>query len=309
MLKKLLAPVYILTLTSLFSTYAFAQDAGFPPLQLPKTQQPITAQQPTMRPPATYTAPTATTTQTGYGYAPRLQPRAQMQPGPPQLMPLRPAPTAQVQANQNQKAFKEYSGYLGIFLDIIPSSVAAQLPKGISQGQGVLVKKFAANSPAETSDLKPFDVILAYNNKKIVHPAQFIKLVRNSQANQKVIIKVARKGHIIDVPVTLGSQKTPNPKDFNGLAIKLMSKNKYQAIVRYIGPNGNKQLRTYEGDREEIYQQALSAQDLPLEEREQLLYATRPRKGKANSFGSFFPFGGKNESGKNWMNPGRFFKF
>jgi len=308
MLKKVLFPIYILSLSSLFSSNGFAQNPEFPPL--PQQQmRPMYSMPPMQRPmqpmaPYPFAMPgRAIPAPQPYAYAP---PRPMQ--GQPQIMPLIPAPGLQTSANQ--KPFREFSGYLGLVLDIIPSSVAAQMPKGTSQGQGVLVKKFSENSPAETSDLKPFDVILSYDNTAVIHPAQFIKLVRDSEPNQKVILKVVRKGNIINVPVTLGSQQTPNPTEFNGLAIKRIGKNKYKANVRYVGPNGNKQLRTYEGNREEIFDQALNAQDLPLAEREQLLYATRPRKDNSKSgFGSFFPFGGKNESGNDWMNPGKFFPF
>lgn len=206
---------------------------------------------------------------------------------------------------QPQKAFKEFSGYLGLGTDILPSSVAAQLPAGHSQG--ILFKEFAKNSPASNSGLKPYDVIVAFGEKKISHPAQLIKFVRDGNPGETVVIKVVRQGSVLDIPVTLGAQPTPNPKTFNGLAIKQIGKDKYRAVLRFIGANGNKQVRTYEGDREEIFEQAMQAQDLPQAEREQLLFATRPRKGKSdNGFGSFFPFG-NNRGGNDWMNPQKYF--
>ena len=207
-----------------------------------------------------------------------------------------------------QKPFREFSGYLGIAVDILPASLIAQLPEGATQG--ILVKEFAKDSPA-SRDLKPFDVIVKYGDTPLKHPAQFIKLVREDEPSKKVLLKVVRKGDVIEVNVTIGAQKTPNPKDFNGLAIKQLGKNKYEALIRFVGNNGNKQRRSYRGTREEIFEQAINAQDLPQAERQQLLYATRPRQGGSNKggFGSFFPFGGKNESGKDWMNPSRFFKW
>jgi len=204
--------------------------------------------------------------------------------------------------------FREYSGYLGLSIDIVPAAVRAQMPTGITQG--ILVKEFAADSPAINSDLKPYDVIYAYGNTNINHPSQFIKLIRNDEPGKIVTLKIVHKGQKKDIEVTLGSQKTPNPKEFNGLAIKQIGKNKYNALIRFVGANGNKQMRSYKGTREEIFEQAINAQDLPKAERQQLLFATRPRGGSSNSgFGSFFPFGGKNESGKDWMNPSRYFKW
>jgi len=230
----------------------------------------------------------------------------------PQQMPAPQLATATQQPSQTkpQQDFKEFSGYLGIATDILPSSVAAQLPEGLTQG--ILIKEFAPDSPANVSDLKPYDVLVGYGGIKINHPAQFVKLVREDSPGKKVQLKVVRKGQVLDIPITIGSQKTPNPKEFNGLAILQSGKNTYTASIRYIGVNGNKQIRLYKGTRAEIFQQALDAQDLPPAERQQLLFATRPRKKNSNSnsgFGSFFPFGGKNESGRDWMNPSRFFNW
>lgn len=233
-------------------------------------------------------------------------PQVQSQARPAQA-PMQMQNSAAVnQAGQTQKPFREFSGYLGVVVDVLSPSVKAQLPDGLTQG--VMVKELSPDSPA-TNALQAFDVMVSYDGTALHHPAQFIKLVREDEPTKKVIIKVVRQGQIIDVPVTLGSQKTPNPKEFNGLAIKQNGKDKYRAILRFIGPNGNKQVRTYEGNREEIFQQALNATDLPQAERQQLLYATRPRQKQNNSgFGSFFPFGGNNESTE-WMNPRKYFKW
>ena len=238
-----------------------------------------------------------------YGQVP-VNPYQQPMAGYPQMA----AAPRQAAPPKPKKPFREFSGYLGIATDILPSSVAAQLPEGFSQG--ILIKEFAPDSPANTSDLKPFDVLVAYAGKKIGHPVQFVKMVRDDTPGNQVVLKIIRKGQVKDISITLGSQKTPNPKEFNGLAIKQIGKNTYNALIRFIGANGNKQMRSYKGTREEIFEQALNAQDLPPAERQQLLFATRPRNnnGSNSGFGSFFPFG-QNESGKDWMNPRRFFKW
>lgn len=287
----------------LLASTSFAQTpAPFPPIFQLKPQNPYLA-------PQMYSAPFSPTTPT---QNPQYQQNSQYIQNPQMRMAPQGYYQRQVQAPQNAKPakpFREFSGYLGLGLDILSPSVRAQLPSGINQG--ILVKEFAKDSPALNTDLKAFDVIYGYGKIAINHPAQFIKIVRNDQPGRSVNLKVVRKGQLLNVPVSLGSQKTPNPKEFNGLAIKQLGKNTYEALIRFVGANGNKQMRSYKGTREEIYQQAYNAQDLPHEERQQILYATRPRQGGSNNsgFGSFFPFGGKNESGKDWMNPSRFFKW
>lgn len=208
-----------------------------------------------------------------------------------------------------QKPFKEYSGYLGLITDIVPSSVIAQLPDGVTQG--IMFKGFSTNSPASNSDLKPFDVIFAFDEKQLNHPAQLIKLIRNDKPGRVAKFKVVRKGKILELPITIGSQKTPNPKDINGLEIKQFGEDKFRAIIHFIGPNGNKQLRSFHGTREDIFDSVLNATNLPQPERQQLLNAMRPRQGSNNGFGSFLPFGGNNSSSKDWkfMDPGKYFKW
>ena len=281
-LKKLLIAALIITANGLILP-SFAQEPIFPPMQ-------ATAPAPAV----TYPTPYGNVIQNPQANFPQQVAKS--------LVAKRPATQ-----NNTQPAFREFSGYLGIATDILPASVRAQLPTGVTQG--ILIKEFAADSPANSSDLKPYDVLIAYGSTTIIHPEQFIKLIRNDSPGNKVTFKVVRQGQILEFPITLGAQKTPNPKEFNGLAIVQVGKDRYEARIRYIGPNGNKQLRAYKGNREEIFQQALNAQDLPPAERQQLLFATRPRNNKSNSgFGSFFPFG-KNESGNDWMNPRKYFKW
>jgi len=275
-MKQLLLKSITSFALSTFVLACFAQTPQFPPAY-PQPQ--------------VYAYPNA-----NYGQAP-------VYPQNPQMMPTMPN---QAMVKPLSKPRREFSGYLGIATDILPSSVAAQLPDGVTQG--ILIKEFAPDSPAHNSELKPYDVLVAYGNTKINHPAQFVKLVRNDTPGNKVIFKVVRKGKLLDIPVTIGSQKTPDPKEFNGLAIVQTGKNTYRATIRYIGPSGNKQIRVFKGTREELFDQAQQAFDLPPAERQQLLFATRPRNNSNSGFGSFFPFG-KNESGKDWMNPRRFFKW
>lgn len=229
-------------------------------------------------------------------------PTQQTQTPAPQVSATIPTESTEAQADK----FREFSGYIGVAVDLLPPSVAAQLPEGLSQG--VLVKELAQNSPALNA-LQPFDVMIAYGQTPLHHPAQFIKLVRESEPTSTATIKVVRKGQILDVPVILGSQETPNPKTYNGVAINQIGEETFRAVVRFVGPNGNKQMRTYQGSRDEIFEQARNANDIPPNERQQLLYATQPLPNNNNGFNSFFPFGGNNNGDEHWMNPSKYFNW
>lgn len=235
---------------------------------------------------------------------------ANQQPATPQARSLPPlAPPSQqslVAPNPAIKKNRKIAAYLGLGIDILPTSVIAQMPSGISTGEGIIVTRFADDSPANKSGLMVHDILLSYDDTKLVHPKQFIGLVRKDKPGRVLKLKILRNGKVITHPVTLGMQEIPQQP--NGLAIKQLEKNLYQANVHFTDANGNQQLRQYKGTRQEIYNQALNARDLPPKDREQLLYASGgPKKSQSNSpWGSFFPFGNKN-NGNNGM--GSFFPF
>jgi hypothetical protein len=201
---------------------------------------------------------------------------------------------------QNHKQ-NNTAAYLGLGVDILPQSVSAQMPPGVSTGEGIIVTRFADDSPAKKSGLAVYDILLSYDDTKLVHPKQFIDLVRKDKPGRVVKLKVLRNGKVVTHPVTLGMQEVPQQQNQpNGLAIKQLGNNLYQANIRFTDANGNQQLRQYKGTRQEIYNQALNARDLPPKDREQILYASGgPKKGQSNNnrWGSFFPFGNKKHGG------------
>ena len=222
----------------------------------------------------------------------------------PQQRHRAPAPAStQIQKPvENNKT----AAYMGLGIDILSESVVAQMPAGASTGEGIIVTRFANDSPAKKSGLLVHDILLGYDQTKVVHPKQFIDLVRKDQPGRVVQLRVIRNGKVITHPVTLGMQnvpQTPNASGAlnarNGLVIKQLGKNLYQANIRFTDANGKKQLRQYKGTREQIYYQAMNARDLPEKDRQQVLYAAGgPNKKQSNNnWGSFFPFGNKGNNG------------
>ena len=193
------------------------------------------------------------------------------------------------------------AAYMGLGIDILPESIVAQMPAGASTGEGIIVTRFSNDSPAKKSGLIVHDILLSYDQIRIIHPKQFIELVRKDQPGRMVQLKVLRNGKVINHPVTLGMQQVPQIPD--GLMIKQLGKNLYQANIRFTDSNGKKQLRQYKGTREQIYYQALNARDLPAKDRQQVLYASGgPNKNKStNNLGSFFPFGNNKGNGNSFF--------
>lgn len=237
--------------------------------------------------------------------------------------PASPAPATNVKTSGSTMI-----GNLGIGTDILPSSVAAQMPDSISPGQGIIVTRFAENSQAEKSGIKVHDVLLAYDDTKIVHPEQFIKLIHEDKPGRDVKLQLLRNGELITQTVTLGMQKVVNtnnevPADYTGLAIKKVGENIYDASIGIPTQNGAIQRVSFKGTREQIFKQVMAARNLPQQERNQLLYALQggkqPQKNNSGPWnmmpfgnnnngggGGFFPFGGNNKGNNNSFFPNFF---
>ena len=209
-----------------------------------------------------------------------------------------PSLTIPTQAQQ-PSANKTTAAYLGMGVDLLPQSVVAQMPAGVSTGEGILITRFADDSPSKKSGLRAYDILLSYDNNKLVHPKQFIDLVHKDQPGRQVTLKVLRNGKVTDHLVTLGSQVIPQIPD--GLTIKAIDKSHFIASIRFKDARGQQQLREYKGTREQIYMQALNARDLPQKEKQQILYSAGGTKNnKSNGWGSFMPFG-NNKNGSSFF--------
>jgi hypothetical protein len=233
----------------------------------------------------------------------------------------------------NNTVTKTTFGYLGIGFDKIPAAIRAHLPTNTDKQQGLIVTRFADNSPAADDGMKVYDVLLNYDAKPIKKPEDFIQTIRNDKPGRIVKFTLLRQGQILTLPVTIGSQqkkktiikrtlpqaqypipaqiqrqagKAPPPDaNFNGLAIRKIGKDIYDASIGFIGQNGKPARRSYKGNRMQILQQIIQAKDLPPQTRQQLLFAVQPRRKQNSGWAGMpkMPFGNNNG-----FNPNRFFK-
>ncbi|MCK5917769.1 MAG: PDZ domain-containing protein, partial [Cocleimonas sp.] len=233
-------------------------------------------------------------------------------------------PSAVGAPNKEINATETKIGYLGIGFDKIPLSIRTHLPANISQQQGLIVTRFADNSPAADDGMKVHDVLLTYNGQAIGKPENFIKIIRNDKPGQKVMFTLLRQGQILTVPVTMGAQKKKKPArstlqaqyptslpsqsqqrltgkappntNYNGLAIRKISKDIYDASIGFTGQDGKPTRRSYKGNRMQILQQIMQARDLPPQARQQLLFAVQPKQKQNSGWGGMpnMPFGNNN---------------
>ncbi len=106
-------------------------------------------------------------------------------------------------ASQEQQTY----GYLGLGVDKVSDQLRSQLPDEVAATQGLLVTRFADNSPASDDGINVYDVLIAYDDQPIEDPEKFIEKVRKDTPKRVVKFKLVRQGKIITVPVTMGEQK------------------------------------------------------------------------------------------------------
>jgi S1-C subfamily serine protease len=93
-------------------------------------------------------------------------------------------------------------GYLGVFIGDINEERAKQLR--LSEVRGAIVGKVVEGSPAAKAGLQENDVILAFNDQKVLNRAQFYLLLIESTPGSKVTLGISRNGEAQNISVELG---------------------------------------------------------------------------------------------------------
>jgi membrane-associated protease RseP (regulator of RpoE activity) len=93
---------------------------------------------------------------------------------------------------------------LGIALADVPDAVRAQLrSKDLPAGFGVMVQEVAEGSPAAKAEIEPFDILVKFDDQKLVSGEQLVALVSSAEANRPVPITLLRQGRLRVVKVRL----------------------------------------------------------------------------------------------------------
>jgi len=103
-------------------------------------------------------------------------------------------------------------GYIGLGVDKVPDSLKAHYPEGVATTQGLLVTRFADESPAADDGIKVYDILIAYDGQPIEAPEAFIEKVRKDTPKRVANFKLIRQGEIQTVAVTIGEQKVAPKK-------------------------------------------------------------------------------------------------
>lgn len=112
----------------------------------------------------------------------------------------------QVRARKLDDASPNWQGArLGVAIAAeIPESVRAQLDASLlPAGFGVMVQQVEPGSAAAKAGIEPFDILLQFEDQKLVSSQQLIALVGAVKGNSPATISLLRKGHKKEVKVRL----------------------------------------------------------------------------------------------------------
>lgn len=102
--------------------------------------------------------------------------------------------------------------YLGVKYILLDKKISEENNLSVDNGALIVRERYGENpiakfSPANKADLKEYDIIISYNNKLITKENTLAELLSKSSINDKVELKVLRKGRIIKKVVYLEEKK------------------------------------------------------------------------------------------------------
>ncbi len=100
--------------------------------------------------------------------------------------------------NQNQKPV----AYLGVLTSDVPPELRAQF--SLADGFGLMVDEVITDSPAQAAGLKKYDVLVKFEDQKLVNMDQLMSLVHAKKKGDVVQMGVISGGKETQVSVTLG---------------------------------------------------------------------------------------------------------
>jgi serine protease Do len=105
-------------------------------------------------------------------------------------------------ADQLREHGRVSRGYLGVLIQDVDNELAESF--GMSQPYGALISRVMPGSPAEKAGLKVGDVILEFNDNRLLNSSQLPPLVGATRVKDEANLLVLRAGKEISMPVSVG---------------------------------------------------------------------------------------------------------
>ena len=93
-------------------------------------------------------------------------------------------------------------GWLGVRIQSVTPEIAESL--GLPDAEGALVASVTPGGPAARSDIRPGDVIIAFDGQKIERMRGLPRIVAETEIGKEVTVDIWRRGEPVEVEVTLG---------------------------------------------------------------------------------------------------------
>jgi len=113
-----------------------------------------------------------------------------------------PASTAQPVIEQLIKNGSVKRGWLGVHIQGVTEEIAETL--GLKAAEGALVASVIKDSPAAAAKIKPGDVILTFDGKKVVEMRSLPRIVAETRVGKKAKVTVWRDGSTTNLEVAVG---------------------------------------------------------------------------------------------------------
>ena len=93
-------------------------------------------------------------------------------------------------------------GWLGVYIQDVTEEIASSLD--FNETRGALVSSVRPGSPAEAAKIKPGDIVLSFDGKKIGKMKELPRIVAETEVGSKVTVEVWREGSLKKLIVVLG---------------------------------------------------------------------------------------------------------
>lgn len=131
------------------------------------------------------------------------QPEDKNAPKPTETAPaeVKPQPTR----NPNAPAEEQKPvAYIGVLTREVPAELRSQF--SLPEGFGLMVDEVMPESPAQAAGLKTHDVLVKFEDQRLVNMEQLMALVRSKKKGETAQLTVITGGKETQVPVTLGER-------------------------------------------------------------------------------------------------------
>ena len=105
------------------------------------------------------------------------------------------------------KTAKDEQGWLGVYIEELTPSLKKELDVG--SREGILISEVIEDSPADDAGLKDKDIILEFDGIPVSISQDFIDMVRETEPDKTVNLKILRRGKEQDLEVTIGKKRKP----------------------------------------------------------------------------------------------------